>query len=212
MLRACLLAVIAGYADTVGYLHYQAFAGLMTGNTIFIGIEIATGKLLAALFHAAIIAAFLLGVVVSRVILRTGLTPPVALTAAAALLVVCGFVGTTVAALTLALAMGMQNSAANRFNGVALNTVFITGNLQKIGEGLVAWAWPPRDGAAKSDGVAIFAWVWFGYAAGAVLGALGANHLGYPLLLPAAVMPFVMLTHDQTQRLLTRARRLAART
>jgi uncharacterized membrane protein YoaK (UPF0700 family) len=41
----------------------------------------------------------------------------------------------------LAFAMGMQNSAANRFNGVALNTVFITGNLQKLGEGLTHWLW-----------------------------------------------------------------------
>jgi hypothetical protein len=34
MLPACLLALVAGYADTVGYLRYDAFAGLMTGNTI----------------------------------------------------------------------------------------------------------------------------------------------------------------------------------
>jgi hypothetical protein len=35
----------------------------------------------------------------------------------------------------------MQNSAANGFNGAALNTVFITGNLQKLGEGLTHWFW-----------------------------------------------------------------------
>ena len=45
------------------------------------------------------------------------------------------------AAMLLAFAMGMQNSAANRFNGVALNSVFITGNLQKLGEGLTHWLW-----------------------------------------------------------------------
>ena len=144
MLRACLLAIIAGFADTVGFMHYQAFAGLMTGNTIMIGIEVATGKLSEALFHAAIIGIFLLGVIVSRVILRYGKPPWVALTAAGALLVVCGFLGNTAAALLLALAMGMQNSAANRFNGVALNTVFITGNLQKIGPGLPVQPLPPQ--------------------------------------------------------------------
>ena len=207
MLRACLLAIIAGFADTVGFMHYQAFAGLMTGNTIMIGIEVATGKLSEALFHAAIIGIFLLGVIVSRVILRYGKAPWVALTTAGGLLVVCGFLGNTAAALMLALAMGMQNSAANRFNGVALNTVFNTGNLQKIGEGLVAWAWPPPGAAAKAgDGVAIFAWVWFGYAAGAVLGAFGVLHLRYPLLLPALLLPFVMLDKSHLQDLSARFR------
>ncbi len=42
MLPASVLAIIAGYVDAVGYLHFDAFAGLMTGNTIFLGIELAT--------------------------------------------------------------------------------------------------------------------------------------------------------------------------
>jgi uncharacterized membrane protein YoaK (UPF0700 family) len=89
--------------------------------------------------------------------------------------------------------MGMQNSAANRFNGVALNTVFITGNLQKIGEGFVHWVWPLKGQPVKSDGVAIFALVWGGYAFGAVLGAIGNDFLAYPLFIPAALLPVVMI-------------------
>lgn len=122
MLPACLLALIAGYADTVGFLRYEAFAGLMTGNTILLGIEVSRGQWSDAGFHAAIMAAFLLGVVLSRVVLRLNYPAWVALCAAAVLLVVCGFLGKTQAALVLPLAMGMQNSAANRFDGVALNT------------------------------------------------------------------------------------------
>lgn len=192
MLPACLLALIAGYADTVGYLRYEAFAGLMTGNTIFLGVELAHGKWGEALFHAAIIAAFLIGVIASRVVLRFGIEAWVALCVAAVLLVICGFVEKRAAALVLPLAMGMQNSAANRFNGVALNTVFITGNIQKIGEGLLAWLWPSRDPKAKSDGLAIFAFVWFAYAFGAGLGAVANAWLSYPLLLPAAILPLIM--------------------
>jgi hypothetical protein len=40
-------------------------------------------------------------------------------------------------------------------------------------------------------GVAIFGLVWLSYALGALLGALGNAFLTYPLLLPAAVLPFV---------------------
>jgi uncharacterized membrane protein YoaK (UPF0700 family) len=195
MIRACLLALIAGYADTIGLLRYGAFAGLMTGNTILMGVELARLDLAKAGFHAAIIAMFLLGVILSRVILRVSLPVWAALTMAAALLVLCSAVEETSAALILPLAMGMQNSAANRFNGVALNTVFITGNIQKIGEGLLHWAWPhPDQTAHKSEGVAIFALVWIAYAVGAVVGAIVESRLTQPLWIPAAILPFIMVS------------------
>ena len=63
MLPACLLAIVAGYADTVGYLRYDAFAGLMTGNTILLGIDVANGRAPSAAFHGGIIAVFLAGVI-----------------------------------------------------------------------------------------------------------------------------------------------------
>jgi uncharacterized membrane protein YoaK (UPF0700 family) len=201
VLQACLLAIIAGYADTVGFIRYEAFAGLMTGNTILLGIEVASAKWRLALFHGAIIGVFLTGVIISRVFMRLGLRAWVALTAAALLLVLCGFLDKAAGAMTLALAMGMQNSAANRFNGVALNTVFITGNLQKLGEGLLHWLWPTRDPKIKSDGVRIFLFVWLGYAAGAGLGALAHNWLSYPLLLAAVLLPFVMMSDDDSRAL-----------
>ena len=193
MLQACLLAIIAGYADTIGYLHYEAFAGLMTGNTIFLGIELSSGKWSLAAFHAAIILVFLTGVVLSRVLLRLGVPAWQALTLASLILVICGFTPKTIAALLLALAMGVQNSAANRFNGVALNTVFVTGNLQKLGEGLVAWAWPPKGATPATDGFAIFGLVWLAYAGGACMGAVAHTLTSLPLLLPAAILPFIML-------------------
>jgi len=108
------------------------------------------------------------------------------------LLVICSFTERTIAAILLSLAMGIQNSAANRFNGVALNTVFITGNLQKLGEELVTWLWPGKDGAAR-QGATIFAFVWLGYAAGAASGAVAVNFMEKPLFVPAVILPFIML-------------------
>jgi uncharacterized membrane protein YoaK (UPF0700 family) len=193
VLQACLLAIIAGYADTIGYIRYEAFAGLMTGNTIFLGAELATGKFAAALFHLTIIMMFLAGVVMSRVMIRQDFAPFHALVITSLLLVICGFLPHGFSALVLALAMGMQNAAANRFNGVALNTVFVTGNLQKLGEGLVAWAWASdHDRRAAFAGTAIYAYVWIAYAGGAALGALAQGLMTYPLLLPALMLPFIM--------------------
>ena len=131
---------------------------------------------------------FLLGVALAQVLARLGQRAWVALSATALLMVLCGVTDKLTASLLLPLAMGLQNSAANRFNGVALNTVFITGNIQKVGEGLIAWIWPHKDGTAKSsDGFAIYGLVWIAYAVGAGLGALAERGMTYPLLLPAAV-------------------------
>lgn len=202
MPQACVLAVIAGYADTIGFLRYDAFAGLMTGNTILLGIGLAEADPHRAAFYGGIIAVFLTGVLLSRALLQLGAPPAVALTLTAVLHVVCSFQDRPVAAPMLALAMGMQNAAATRFGGVSLNTVFITGNLQKLGEGLIAWLWTRRakEATPSSDGVAIFALVWLSYALGAVLGALGNAHLTYPLLAPAAILPFIYAPWLQRRR------------
>ena len=192
MLQASALAIIAGYADTVGYLHFGAFAGLMTGNTILLGIDIATGQFERAAFHILIIAAFLFGVMLSRGMMRFGWRSWLPLSFAGVLLVISSFVEKDWGAILLALAMGTQNSAANRFGGVALNTVFIIGNLQKLGEELVALIAPSREGAKPGDGAAIYALVWLNYAIGALLGALANTWIALPLLVPAAALPFVM--------------------
>src|SRR3954470_12545333 len=88
VLRAVILALIAGYVDTVGYVHFNAFAGLMTGNTIFLGIEFATGQYGKAIFHGVIIFACLIGVIVARIKMRAGFNSWLALTVASALLIV----------------------------------------------------------------------------------------------------------------------------
>ncbi len=194
MPQACLLAIIAGYADAVGFLTYDTFAGLMTGNTILLGISLSNAKFGAAFFQFAMIAVFTAGVILARVFLRLHGQPWVPMILVSILLILCGFLRRDIAAPALALAMGLQNSAANRFNGIALNTVFITGNLQKLGEGIIHWAWPPKGDTTKSDGVAIFALVWLGYAAGAGLGAIAFKYMAYPLFLPAASLPFVTFT------------------
>jgi len=195
MFRVTLLAIIAGYADTVGYLHLNAFAGLMTGNTILMGIELATAKYRQAAFHGAIIAMFLFGVIFGRIIVRAGLEVFRALLVTSGLLIVSSLSDKFWGALLLALGMGIQNSAANRFGGITLNHVFITGNLQKIGEEFVSWMWPSPGKQVKRQS-AIFALAWFGYAFGAVAGTLAADFIDKPLIIAACILPFVMLFHE----------------
>jgi uncharacterized membrane protein YoaK (UPF0700 family) len=91
--------------------------------------------------------------------------------------------------------MGIQNSAANRFAGITLNHVFITGNLQKLGEEIAFWIWPVPGKTMKRDSI-VFALAWVGYALGAAAGALAADLMTRPLIIAACILPFVMIGHE----------------
>ncbi len=192
MLQAGLLVMIAGYADAIGFLQFRAFAGQMTGNTILLAISIVQSGWLEAVYYVAVIASFLVGVAISGALVRLGTAPAIALSLSAVALAICAFVTVRWGALLLAFAMGAQNAAATRFGDATLNTVFITGDLQKLFEAVFAWLWPGKSRQLPS-GLATLALVWVEYFAGALLGALAHVTLSHPLLIPAALLPFVLL-------------------
>ena len=66
--QACILAIVAGYADAIGFLTFGAFAGAMTGNTVLLGIALAGAQYADAAQSAIIIAAFMVGVAFSAVL------------------------------------------------------------------------------------------------------------------------------------------------
>jgi uncharacterized membrane protein YoaK (UPF0700 family) len=191
-MQAGLLVMIAGYADAIGFLQFRAFAGQITGNTILLAISIVEAGWAQAAFYLAVIASFLIGVVISGGLVRLGHAPAIALSLSAVALAICAFVTDHWGALLLAFAMGTQNAAATRFGDATLNTVFITGDLQKLFEAVLAWLWQSKPGQPP-PGLAILAPVWLEYFAGALIGALAHATLSYPLLIPAALLPFVLL-------------------
>jgi uncharacterized membrane protein YoaK (UPF0700 family) len=56
---AFAFAAIAGYADAIGYLRYKAFAGMMTGNTVLMGLAFFQRADRPAGEYAAVLAIFL---------------------------------------------------------------------------------------------------------------------------------------------------------
>jgi uncharacterized membrane protein YoaK (UPF0700 family) len=191
-LQAGLLVMIAGYADAIGFLQFRAFAGQMTGNTILLAISVVGTNWAQVAFYVAVIACFLIGVVIAGGLVRLGHAPAIALVLSAGALTACAFVTVHWGALLLAFAMGAQNGAVTRFGDATLNTVFITGDLQKLFEAVLGWLWQSK-GGQPPPGFAILAPVWLEYFAGALLGALAHAALAYPLLIPAALLPFVLL-------------------
>jgi uncharacterized membrane protein YoaK (UPF0700 family) len=116
--QACLLAIVAGYADAVGFLVFNAFAGAMTGNTVLLGIALADNQFAAAAESAGIIAAFVVGVAASALLRRH--IPLAALPGLeTAAIVAAALVMPLVAAPVLAFAMGLQNAGAAAPDGMA---------------------------------------------------------------------------------------------
>jgi uncharacterized membrane protein YoaK (UPF0700 family) len=198
-LQAALLVMIAGYADAIGFLQFRAFAGQMTGNTILLAISMVEASWSQTLYYVAVIASFLVGVAIAGSLVRLGTAPAIALSLSAAALALCAFVTTHWGALLLAFAMGAQNAAATRFGDATINTVFITGDLQKLFEAVLGWLWPGKSRQAP-PGLGILALVWVEYFAGALLGAAAHFALAYPLLIPAALLPFVLLGRPAAPR------------
>ena len=187
---AGVLGMVAGYSDTVGYLSYGTFAGLMTGNTILLAIALARGDGAQTLHNAGIIAAFYGGVAAAALLKNAGLQLGWLLLIEAALLLAAGASAPPAAPFLLAASMGVQNAAATRFAGAPLNTVVLTGDVQKLIQGLAARLVPDR----SAEGVAVAVpWLWLGYFAGALLGAAAHAALRRPLLLAPLLLPFVLL-------------------
>ncbi len=192
MPQAVAFALIAGYADAVGYLRFGAFAGMMTGNTVLLGLSLFQRSALPPWQYAGLLACFFAAAITAHSMLPR--TPPAALLAAEAVLILLAdAIGSAWSIVFLVLAMGVQNPVAARF-GVPLNTTFITGDILRFAEG-VARRWHLRSEVVRSEPFAIYGLVWLGYAAGAGLGAALYLLMAWPLLIPVALLAFIYGWH-----------------
>ena len=145
------------------------------------------------------ITCFVLGVLASSSLIRTGRSPALSLCIAGAVLALCSFIGLKWASPLLGFAMGMQTAAATRFGAACINTVYITGDGQRLFEGVAARIWPKR-GAPPSAGIGALALVWLEYLCGGLIGALADLTFRHALLIPAVILPFVLLRRRRTAR------------
>ncbi len=191
--QACILAIVAGYADAIGFLTFGAFAGAMTGNTVLLGIALAGAQYADAVQSAIIIASFLVGAAFSAVL---GGKLPLAgiLVIEATAIVGAALIAPHFAAPVLAFAMGLQNATMTRFSGTSLNTVFLTGNLQKMMQDFRGrFTGSPKPTRAGSTESTTIAWVWIAYLGGVAAGAFADRQLAYPLLPVVVLLPLALI-------------------
>jgi uncharacterized membrane protein YoaK (UPF0700 family) len=180
LLAAPILALNAGYVDAISYLSMHVFAANMTGTVVLLGLALADWHLYEAMFCLGAVVALLSGIITSRTLvhLSQGSSLPLAVTA----LVLLADIGTSLfgrmTVFPLAFAMGMQNASITRFGGINLNTSFITGGLERLGEALVERAGTSR---RRITVKLLLISVPFAYALGAAAGAVSHRNLAQPL-------------------------------
>lgn len=199
---ALLLAALAGYVDSLGFLHLGGvFVSFMSGNTTRLAVNLAEGRWGAAIEVAAVLVLFVMGAMIGALIAgRQGprsrsrvLALEAALLAGAA--VAAGAGAAPVAVGLMVLAMAVENSVFLRDGEVGVSLTYMTGTLVKAGHAM----------AAALRGGEPFAFrpylvLWAGLGGGAVFGALVYHAVGLIALWPAAGFALVLSLATRVNR------------
>src|SRR5579862_5296086 len=113
MPRAVAFALIAGYADAIGYLRFKAFAGMMTGNTVLMGLAVFGHTELPVWEYATLLGLFAVSAVIAYLLVPR-IAPRPLLIAEAVLILLADFVDARWGIACLVVAMGLQNPVATR--------------------------------------------------------------------------------------------------
>lgn len=179
------MAAVAGFVNAVAYLGLHAFVAPMTGAVVQAGFELAAQEWLGAALSLLAIASFTGGVAIARFVRRDGRGPGLCWLLSAAVLAIAGVrpLEGLASLAPIAGALGCLNGSQTRFGMVTLNTTFLTGNLERLGEAI-----GDRGMQHRPAQLACVAAIILSYLAGATAGAAAARDLGAPLLIPAAVL------------------------
>jgi uncharacterized membrane protein YoaK (UPF0700 family) len=183
--QATLLTIVAGIADSVGYLTMGGiFAANMTGNTVLAGISAADGHWHQAVLRFVPLVAFFIGAMLSRLLLIE-----------AALLAVVGFlpIHEEYQLMIAALAMGLQASAITHFGTTAVSTVVVTSTLARMADALLDRMWfAEKRNLPLVATPRLLLQTWVGYLVGGFAGAVLLKLMALPLLVPAALLLVVV--------------------
>ena len=188
-LLAIGLSALAGYVDAVGFIKLGGlFVSFMSGNSTRFGVGVMeTGSVTVALMPLAIIALFVIGVMMGKVVRRLGAKSPLA-TVLGFMLVLLSLAAVlpqfSIHAFSIPLmifAMGAANNVFVREGEVAIGVTYMTGTLVKLGQRLAGAMLKETDSMWLP-----YLLLWGGLIAGAVSGAVAFSALGMGSLWIAA--------------------------
>jgi uncharacterized membrane protein YoaK (UPF0700 family) len=212
--RTVGLGFVAGFVNTVGFFDLHVYPGIMTGNSVQLGIALERSDWHLLKMTALTIAFFFVGGIAGSLIRRHLRRPPLELIVMAVLLLAATPIRTKpnnaipVELGLLAMAMAMQGETISRIGTVSIQTVVVTNNLVHFADSLVGrfLSAPAAEGQGHSrptaTEVAIPGCAWASYSIGACVGALAIGAVGAPLLFPIVVVVLLvvdMLLNAETQ-------------
>ncbi len=193
---AAVLALIAGYADSYGFLNHNVFVSFMSGNTTMTGLGAGQADFAQAGRNALPVPCFVAGVFAGVFLVRSSRQLRRLFVLVAALLAAClagaylGPLSGWVSVVLLSLAMGVMNSAVTLVGGQVVSLAYVTGDLNNLGQHLASATRgapvPQAQGAWDTHGrrATLLAGLWIAFFLGAVLGGAATPHFAAWTLLP----------------------------
>jgi uncharacterized membrane protein YoaK (UPF0700 family) len=207
------LCMVAGSVDVIAYILFgKIFIANMTGNTVLFAASVVLRNWSEAALRLGVVVTFVAGIIIAETVLRrltTGRERRRQLITLGIEFGVLSWLALTphpdmlriFLLLVLAFSMGMQNNAFQRIGPIKLNTAFITGDLESLGEA-IAEAEETKKRAEGRRRTAVFFTTWIAYGAGALIGAYGALDLKEKALwIPAGlvVLAAIMVMRSRPQ-------------
>lgn len=200
------LAFVGGYGDAASFVLAKTFTGHVTGNLVLGAIAVAAHDWRPMLGHLSAIVTFLIGVLLSALIVRplkawpswpllpTIMGIEVILIVAAALVLATGAAaGGEIFVIFVSLALGLQNGAFGHVGGIGVHTTYLTGMLTSL-ISAEAKQYAPEVRAPDDPKIGLLFKIWIAFVLGAVTGAAMVFHfralgmLGAALLLATLIL------------------------
>jgi uncharacterized membrane protein YoaK (UPF0700 family) len=177
----------------------------MTGNTVLFGIALAEADWRRGLTYGTTLLAFFLAGIAASLVRRVFRRSDVILYGAAAFLLAAllPHEAPELVLALLAIAMGFQGAALQRFGHVTISTVVVTNTMLRLAENIVGRIRRPASVALRPDereAVPMGATAWATYAVGGATTIAGVIYLTrWALVVPALLLVVVAITLPRTR-------------
>jgi uncharacterized membrane protein YoaK (UPF0700 family) len=205
------LAFVGGYVDAASFVLAKTFTGHVTGNLVLGAIAVAAHDWRAMLGHLSAIVTFLIGVLLSAIIVRplkawpswpmlpTIMGIEVILIVAASLALASGVthgIEIEIFVIFVSLALGLQNGAFRHVGGISVHTTYLTGMMtslisaeaEKYTSEVV-----PATVRAPDPKISVLCKIWIAFVLGAATGAAMVLHFKALGMLGAALLLIALI-------------------
>src|SRR5271157_4334382 len=210
------LAFVGGYGDAASFVLAKTFTGHVTGNLVLAAIAVAAHDWRATLAPLSAIVTFLIGIVLSVLIVRplktwsswpllpTVMGIEVILLVAASLALSSGLAqGVGIFVIFLSLALGLQNGAFRRVGGISVHTTYLTGMITSListeAEKYASGEAPPPM-RAPDPKMGLLCRIWIAFVLGAGTGAAMVLHFKALGMLGAVLLLIILILRDCLRR------------